>query len=256
MDFCNVLSGIALGMTLNDIGLSQVIKGKRIPTLMFVTAITALIYVLGAELLIHANMDSSSTLSILVGVLMNFCDAISTILFSFAMISRLVAILPAGPFKKYLYFIMIIPLTYPAVDIYAAFLLIGLPLSPNTSIVMFAIGNFACGLTFFTVDLALTMWLVKHKNGSIRTIYYFPFVAGLLYMGVAIGTAANPSIDSAPIYLAYSLDILAYQQVLRNLVNGAPMKKGCSSMKSSFLSKNRKKLKISFGNITSNSQKE
>ncbi|KAJ3251614.1 hypothetical protein HK103_002233 [Boothiomyces macroporosus] len=219
MDVCNFFSGIVLGMTLYDIGLQPLLARKYIPVLIFLTAITALIYIFFFEILAMVPMDPNSTSYIAVGVLMNIMDGVSSIPFTLAMISRLVAILPSNGYKKYLYVVMIVPLVYPIVDIYAILLLVGFPLNPQTSLLLFAIGGFAYGLTFFCLDVCVTVWLVRHNTDKHKWVFYFPFFAGLGYMVISIVTALDPNFDSTPIYLAYSIDILAYQQVSRNLTN-------------------------------------
>ncbi|KAJ3268434.1 hypothetical protein HDV01_002758 [Terramyces sp. JEL0728] len=237
MDVCNMFSAVVLGMTLNDIGLSSVAKGKRIPVLMFITTITALMFVLGSEIQFHGNLEPTSVSYVSIGVLMNIFDGITSIPYTYAMISRLVAILPPESHKRYLYAIMIVPLAYPIVDVYAILLLLGYPVDPDWSIRLFAIGNFAYGLTFFLIDAAVTAWLVNHSSSGSRLLCYFPFGAGAIYMSIAIFTAVYPGIDSSPIYLAYSIDILAYQQVSRNLTLSV-MNKNAGSTARSLSNKN------------------
>ncbi|KAJ3314738.1 hypothetical protein HDV04_005744 [Boothiomyces sp. JEL0838] len=229
MDVCNFLSGVALGMTVSDIGLQPVIAGKKIPVLMFLTAVTAFIYILGFEIQARVPLDPSSPEYAAVGVLMSIADAVTSIPYTYAMISRLIAILPIGTKKNYLYMVMIVPLVYPVVDIYAILLLLGYPLNPVTSAKLFAVGGFAFGFTFFVIDIAVTLWLLKYNSSDHKLIYYFPFFAGLFYMGTTIAAAFDTNIDSSPVYLAYCIDILAYQQVSRSLTRAvvAP-KKGSS----------------------------
>ncbi|KAJ3269260.1 hypothetical protein HDV01_001627 [Terramyces sp. JEL0728] len=145
-------------------------------------------------------------------------DGTSAIPYVYALISRLVAILPTNRYKSYLYLWMIVPILYPIVDIYTVLVLVGYPVNPAYGQFLYAIGNIAFGITFFVLDLCVTFWLFKYQSKQ-ELIDYFPLFAGVLYIANAIAGTIDTSIDPCPFYLVYAIDVLAYQQVSRRMCN-------------------------------------
>ncbi|KAJ3269259.1 hypothetical protein HDV01_001626 [Terramyces sp. JEL0728] len=216
MDVCNFVSGIILGMTFYDIGLTPVLSGKKIPVLMFLAAFTATIYILGFEIIARCQLDPSSTEYLVIALIMNVMDSLSAIPYIYSLISRLVAIMPLNPNNEYFYTIMVIPLVYPIVDIYGIMVLFGCPFNPRLASTLFALGNVAFGTTFFSLDMCVTYWLIKNQPTP-NAIDFFPLVGGLIYIATALAATFDSAIDASPLYLAYAIDIFSYQIVSRRL---------------------------------------
>ncbi|KAJ3314763.1 hypothetical protein HDV04_005769 [Boothiomyces sp. JEL0838] len=216
MDVTNFLSGVVLGITFHDIGIEPLLQRKKIPILIFLSIITAFFYILGYEIQARTPLDPGSPAYIGVGIMMAFVDATSSIPYVYALISRLVAILPNHQFSKYLYLWMIVPILYPIVDVYTVLVLIGYPVNPALGPVIYAIGNIAFGITFFVLDLCVTFWLFKYQSKQ-ELIDYFPLIAGVLFIANAVAATIDTNIDACPFYLAYAIDVLAYQQVSRRM---------------------------------------
>ncbi|KAJ3318666.1 hypothetical protein HDV06_007128 [Boothiomyces sp. JEL0866] len=218
MDVCNYLSGVIIGITLHDIGIKPLLAGKKIPVLIFLSIITAFFYILGYEIQARVPLEPGSNSYIIVGIIMNIMDMTSSIPYVWALISRLIAILPLHQYKNVLYIWMIVPLLYPIVDIYNILVLLNYSLDPALGPFLYALGNIAFGITFFFLDLLVTYYLFKYKSEQ-KLVDFFPVVAGILFIANALTAAFNPWIDACPFYLAYAVDVLAYQQVSKRLYN-------------------------------------
>ncbi|KAJ3269261.1 hypothetical protein HDV01_001628 [Terramyces sp. JEL0728] len=216
MDICNYLSAVVIGMTLKDIGPTAILQGKKIPILIFLAVITSFFYILGYEIQARIHLIPKTPSYTAVEIMMNIMDMSSAIPYVYALISRLVAIMPLNEYRNYLYIWMIVPILYPIVDIYDILLLLNFPLDPTLASLLYAIGNIAFGITFFFLDLLVTAWLYQYKSRQ-ELVDCFPLVAGILYIANAMAAALDPNIDTSPFYLAYVIDIFAFQQVSRRL---------------------------------------
>ncbi|KAJ3318664.1 hypothetical protein HDV06_007126 [Boothiomyces sp. JEL0866] len=203
-------------MTIKDIGINAILAGKKIPVLIFFAVITSFFYILGDEIVARVPLKQGASSYIAVEIMMNVMDMCSSIPYVYALISRLVAIMPMNEHRNYLYLWMIVPVFYPVVDIYDILVLLKYPLDPSLASLLYAVGNIAFGVTFFFLDLLVTAWLFRYKSKQ-ELVDYFPIIAGVVFISNAVVAALDPYIDSSPFYLAYAIDIFAFQQVSRRL---------------------------------------